>query len=134
MSPDQKVEILFYFKKDTKNEDVNYFLNNVIGYPHPEGKGHYSMKGIQGQFLVRTQDYEGYAIELRKNITQEERQNILNAINGSPLIYKVFENVIPNEIVLDAVKAKREKEELEKSKQDNRPKKSIVVTNSSENK
>src|SRR5688500_14665857 len=95
-SPDQKVDIVFYFKKGTTNDEINYFLNNVIGYPHPEGKGHYSMKGIQAQFSVTTQDYKGYAIELRKNIATGERENILNVINSSPLIFKVFENVVPN--------------------------------------
>lgn len=133
-SPSQKADIVLYFKKGTKNDDVNYFLDNVIGYQRADGRGTNLMQGIQGQFSVRNQDYEGYAIELRKSVTSEERESILNAIKNSPLIFKVFENVVPNEIVLDAAKAKKEKEELEKVKQDNRPAKTIVVTNSAENK
>ena len=72
-------------------------------------------------------------IKLFESAKPEERGNILRAINSSSLIYKVFENVVPNEIILDPVKAKQEKEELEKLKKDNRPNKTIGVTNSSEN-
>lgn len=129
--PDQKVPIVFYFKKGTTNEEINYFLDNVLGSQRSDGKGKELLKGIQGQFMVRTQDYQGYALD---RIDENERENILKAINSSPLIYKVFENVVPNEIVLDPEKAKQEKEELEKLKNDNRPKKTIVVTNSTENK
>ena len=131
--PDQKVDILYYFKKETTNDEVNYFLNNVLSRPRADGRGYSSIEGIQGDFYVRTQNYEGYAIELKKNVTPEEREHILKLINTSPLIHKVFENVIPKDIILDSIKAKKEKEDLEKTKQDNRPTKTIVVTNSSEN-
>lgn len=130
-SPNLKVPIIFYFNKGTSNDEINYFLNNVIGYQRSDGRGTEMMRGIRGQFLVRTQDYEGYALD---RIDENERENILKVINSSPLIYKVFENVIPNEIVLDPIKAKQEKVELEKLKQDNRPRKTVIVTNSSENK
>lgn len=120
--PDLKVPIVFYFKKGTTQDQINYFLDNIIGYPDPEGKGTYLMKGTYAQFLVRNQDYEGYAID---RIDEAERQNIIRVINSSPLIYKVFENVIPNEIILDAAKAKKEKEELEQLKNDNRPRKEV---------
>lgn len=133
ISPDQKSDIVIFFKKGTKNEEINYFLDNVAGRQRPDGRGTEFLNGMQSQFQIRNQDYEGFAIELRDNATKEERENILKAVNSSPLVYKVFENVVPNEIVLDPVKAKQEKEELEKLKNDNRPKKTVVITNSTEN-
>ncbi|HEX8249047.1 MAG TPA: hypothetical protein VF599_12790 [Pyrinomonadaceae bacterium] len=133
-NPDLKVSIVFYFKKGTTNDEINYFHDNVVGRQRDDGRGTDFLDGMQVKFQVRNQDYEGYAIDLRKNVTQEERENILQAINSSPLIYKVFENVVPNEIVLDHKKAKQEKEELERTKQDNRLTKAIVVTDSDKNK
>ncbi len=132
--PSDKIPVVFYFKKGTTNDEINYFLDNVIGHQRADGRGTDLLDGMQGDFSIRTQDYDGHAIELRNNVTPEQRENILKAINNSLLIYKVFENVVPNEIILDPVKAKKEKEDLEKLKQDNRPTKTIVVTNSSENK
>lgn len=128
-SPDLKVPIVYYFKKGTTQDQINYFLENVTGYPDTAGKGHYLLKGIRGEFLVRNQNYSGYALD---RIDEDERQNILQAINSSPLIYKVFENVIPNELILDVAKAKKEKEELEKMKNDRRPKKEIKTISSDE--
>lgn len=72
-SPDQKVAIVLYFKKDTKNEDINYFLENVIGKNREDGRGHNLLEGMQGTFTVRTQDYEGCAIELRRNVTKNAK-------------------------------------------------------------
>jgi hypothetical protein len=134
ISPDQKSDIVVFFKKGTKNEEINYFLDNVAGRQRADGRGTEFLDGMQSRFQIRNQDYEGVAIELRENATQGERENILKAINSSPLVYKVFENVVPNEVVLDPVKAKQEKEAQEKLKNDNRPNKTVVVTNSTENK
>ena len=128
-SPDLKVPIVVYFKRGATNDEINYFANNVIGHWRPDGRGNDLLKGIQGIFQVRNQDYQGFALD---RIDENERENILKAISSSSLIYKVFENVVPNEIVLDPVKAKQEKEELEKAKRDNRPVKTIVITNSNE--
>lgn len=134
ISPDQKSDIVVFFKKGTKNEEINYFLDNVAGRQRPDGRGIEFLDGMQSQFQIRNQDYEGFAIELSENATQEERENILKAINSSPIVYKVFENVVPNEVVLDPVKAKQEKEAKERLKNDNRSNKTVVVTNSTENK
>ena len=101
-SPDQKVDIVFYFNKDTSNNQINHFLNYEIGYPDSEGKGFHSMEGIQSDLSVRNQGYEGYALELRASATDEERQNILKVIRSSPLIFRVFENVVPNGLILDS--------------------------------
>ena len=127
-SPDLKVPIVFYFKKGITPEQINHFSNTVIGYPHPGG-GYSLLKGIKIKGSVRNQDYEGFSLD---RIDENERQNILQAINSSPLIYKVFENVIPNEIILDTAKAKNEKEELEKMKNDKRPRKEIKTISSGE--
>jgi len=131
--PDRESDIVFYFKKNTTNDQVNDFLNNKLSDPDPRPGGHWPKPGVADTFLVRTQDFEGYAITLTADVTDEQRQTILRVLNESPLIYKVFENVTPNEIVLDPEKAAKEKEELEKAKSQNQPAKQMIVTNKSEN-
>ncbi len=128
--PDRNSNIVYYFKRGTTSDQINDFLNHSLGTPHSSGKGYESLPGIQGGIYVRTQDYEGYAITLRQNVTPEERDRILLAIQSSPLIFKVFENAVPNEIILDSAIAKKEKEEREKAKSDNRPNKTAVSTSS----
>jgi hypothetical protein len=130
--PDRKSDIVFYFNRGTTNDQINNFLDNQLSDPQPSG-GHWSKPGVEATFMVRAQDFEGYAITLRPNVTDEERESILGVLDNSPLIYRVFENVTPNDIVLDSVKAKQELKALERSKNDNRPTKPIVTADSSEN-
>jgi len=99
--PDDRAEIVFFFKKDTTNDKINHFLNYEIGVPDPNGRGSDSMDGIRGLFVVYRQGYQGYALELLPNITPEQRRKILDVINNSPIIFRVYENVIPNEVILD---------------------------------
>lgn len=119
-SPDRTADIVYYFKKGTTNAQLNEFINKTLGVPHPGG-GYSSLPGFQGHIYVITQGYEGYAITLRENVTDEQRQRILSLLKESPLIFQVFENVVPNEIVLDPVTAIKEKEERDEATNENRP-------------
>lgn len=130
--PDRESDIVFYFNRGTTNEQINDFLDNQLSDPQPSG-GHWPKPGVEVTFMVRAQDFEGYAITLRPDATDEERGNILGVLNKSPLIYKVFENITPNNIILDSAKAKKELKELEKSKDKNRTTEQIVTTVSPEN-
>jgi hypothetical protein len=79
---------------------------------------------------VAKQSYEGYAIELKPGSSDLERQNILNLLRNSPLIFKVFENVIPDEVIVDPGNTKSETEEPERARNDNRPtKRKVIVSN-----
>ena len=131
-SPSRRADIVYYFRKGTTNAQLNEFINKTLGVPHPGG-GYSSLPGIQGDIYVITQGYEGYAITLRVNATDEQRQLILSLLKESPLIFKVFEDVSPNEIVLDPAIAKKEKEERDKATNDNRPTKTAVSTKSTVN-
>jgi hypothetical protein len=132
--PNDRIGIVFYFKKEVTNDQINYFLNYELGRPRPDGRGSDLAKGLKGDFLVRAQGYEGYALELSPEITDEERQNILIKLQQSPLVFKVFENVVPAEIVLDPSAAKKEKEVLEKAKGDNRPVEQVITNANKEGK
>src|SRR3712207_3438967 len=69
--PNDKVELVFFYKKGTSYEEKQSFENNVLHKPHPEGKGFYPQEGVSGEFLVRNSGYEGYAIEFYPNATPE---------------------------------------------------------------
>jgi hypothetical protein len=99
--PDDRADILFFFKKETSNDEINHFLHYEVGVPDPNGHGFGLMEGIRGWFVVYRQGYEGYALELLPNITPEQRRKILDVIDNSPIIFRVYENVVPNEIILD---------------------------------
>ena len=96
--PNDKVELVFFYKKGMSYEEKQFFENNILHKPDPDGKGYNLQQGVAGEFLVRTSDYEGYAIEFYPNTSLEQCEQLKKAIELSPVVYKVYENVVPNEI------------------------------------
>jgi hypothetical protein len=99
--PDDPADIVIFFKKDTTNDQINHFLNYEIGRPDPEGRGFDSMEGIRGFSEVYRQGYVGYSLELRTNITGEQRKKILEVIHNSPVVFRIDEDTVPNKVILD---------------------------------
>ena len=96
--PNDRVELVFFYKKEVSYEEKQAFENNVLHKAHPSGKGYDSQEGVAGEFSVRNSNYEGYAIEFYPNATGEQREKLKKAIKESPIVYRVYENVVPNEI------------------------------------
>lgn len=96
--PNDRVELLFFYKKGTSYEEKQFFENNILHKTDPNGRGYYSQEGVSGEFFVRNSDYEGHAIEFYPNALPEQRDKLKKAIESSPIVYKVFENVVPNQI------------------------------------
>lgn len=99
--PEDRNDLVFFYRKDATYEQKEHFQNTVTHKPHPEGKGYYLQDGVIDLFIVRNSDFEGYAINFSKNATPEQREKLKRAIESSPIVYKVFENVVPNEIKLE---------------------------------
>ncbi len=126
--PDKFTSLAVFFKKESTRKQIESFYNDVISVPHPEGRGYYLPDGVVLQYQIRNGDYEGVGITFSTKATPAQREKLKRAIEESPIVYKVYENVVPNEINdLPGVK----KEETNKIP-DTRPAKELknVVTNS----
>jgi hypothetical protein len=99
IGPAVKADILIYFKRDISSEESNLFIKNVLSRPHPEGRGDYNAPGIQTLLAIRAvEGHEGIAVTFFPNATDEQRQELMRAIKESRLVYKVLENVAPDNI------------------------------------
>ena len=47
---------------------------------------------------IRNSDFEDYAINFSKDATPEQRKRLKKAIEVSPIVYRVYEDIVPNEI------------------------------------
>jgi hypothetical protein len=74
--PNDKVELVFFYEKETSYDEKQFFENNILHKSNPEGKGYDLQQGVSGEFLVRISGYEGYAIEFYPNTTPEQRESI----------------------------------------------------------
>jgi hypothetical protein len=93
---DSKVELLFFFKKDSSKERQDYFYDNIL--MKPVQGGHWMRDGVQGAFGIDEHGYKGFGITFCPDATQEQREDIKKRLAESPLVYKVYENVVPSEI------------------------------------
>ena len=120
----KKTEIVFFYTKESTEEERTYFDENILTKEHPGG-GYWTRDGVQTVFSVANAGFEGSGVKFVKGATKEQKTDIKKRLEDSPIIYKVFENVIVSEIVLNPEFEKKEKIRQEKSKKDTRPPKTL---------
>ena len=95
--PGQRTSLIVFFNKNTTHEQIEKFYNETISIARPDGT--YSLaRGVALQFQVRNGDYEGVGMTFAADATPEERTQLKTVINSSPIVYKIYENVVANEI------------------------------------
>jgi len=99
MSPDVGGELVFFFKKGTTSDEIFQFGRTVTGIPDPNNNTGFSdLPGIMTGVRVIVNGYEREAINFKPNATKEQKAFVKKRISESPLIYKVYENVVSNKI------------------------------------
>lgn len=98
IGPEVKAELVYFFIKEVSPTEVNEFQRTVTGIPSENGTGYSSLPGVMSEVMFYKGDFRGEAIRFKPNATDEEKALVKERILGSPLILKVYENVVPNEI------------------------------------
>src|SRR5437660_4096307 len=97
IGPDVQYGLAVYFKPDTTHDQIESFLDEVPMYPTKDG--HWTRPGVSGILrLAAVQGHEAVAIGFFPNATQAERDDIKSRVRASPVVYKVLENVVPQNI------------------------------------
>jgi hypothetical protein len=97
MSPDVGGNLVFFFKKGTTSDEIFQFGRTVTGIPNPNNNTGFSdLPGIMTGVRIIVSGFEGESINFKPNATEEQKAFIKRRISESPLIYKVYENVVPN--------------------------------------
>ncbi len=99
VGPEVKASLVIYFKVGVADEQIDDFWHNVLSRPHPQGRGYYHRTGVSETMrLLPVQGHEGIAITFSEDATQGQRYEVKQDINSSPIVYKVLENVAPNDV------------------------------------
>lgn len=96
--PAKFTNLAIFFKKGTSSEQIEGFYKTVISVSRLDNKGYDLADGVALQYQIRNGGYDGVGITFSTDATQEQREKLKKAIKESPIVYKVYENVIPNEI------------------------------------
>ncbi len=94
---DSKVEMLFFFKKDSSKADRKEFYENVLNQPHPGG-GYWPRNGVKATFGIDRNGYEGFGSLFFADASEQNKEDLRRLLSESSLVYRVYENVVPNEI------------------------------------
>ncbi len=98
IGPEAKADLVFFFKIGVSPNEINEFQRTVTGLPGKSGTGHSSLPGVMSEVMFYKGEYRGEALRFKLNASEEERTFVKSRIQGSPLIFRVYENVVPNEI------------------------------------
>ena len=96
--PNEPTSLVIFFNKETNREQIESFYRDVISVRRPNLKGYDLPDGVALQYQIRNGDYEGVGITFSTDATLEQREKLKKAIKESPIVYKVYENAVPNEI------------------------------------
>jgi len=97
--PDVEASLVILFDDRTTDAAIYDFVTNVVATPHPGG-GSQHLPGIQSLLMVRVGNHDGYALQLSRDATEVQRRHIRDRIKSSKIVWRVFENVAPDKIIL----------------------------------
>lgn len=98
MGPNERADLVLFFKRGTDWKEILEFNHSVIGIPNKSGSGFQSLPGMMSKIKIQIYGFEGEAINFKPNATDEEKTFLKKSVEASPLVYKIYENVIPEAI------------------------------------
>jgi hypothetical protein len=97
IGPDVKADLVIFFTLDATHDQIETFWQETLSIK--SNKGHMSRPGIRAILrLLPVQDHEGIAVSFFPNATPAQREDIKVRVKSSPLVYKVLEDVVPQDI------------------------------------
>jgi hypothetical protein len=99
IGPGVKASLVIFFKTDVSDSQVESFLDEVLTDNAPDGHQFVDKSGV-GTILRITdvQKHKGIAVTFLEKATDEQRRQIKSMVIASPMVYKIFENVEPNNL------------------------------------
>jgi hypothetical protein len=98
--PSKNTNLVVFFNKGVSHEQIKTFYDDILSKPSPYGKntGYDLQDGMASRFRLLNGNYEGVGINFSTDVTPEQRERLKKNIRESPIVYKVYENVVPSEI------------------------------------
>lgn len=96
--PNNVTNLVVFFNKYTDRKQIENFYKDVISVSRSDGRGHNLPKGVALQYQIKKGDYEGVGINFSNDATLEQREKLKKAVENSPIVYKVYVNIVPSKI------------------------------------
>ena len=97
IGPDVKADLVIFFNLDATHNQIETFWQETLSIK--SNKGHMSRPGIREILrLLPVQDHEGIAVRFVPDATSAQREDIKSRVKSSPIVYKLLEDVVPQDI------------------------------------
>ncbi len=96
----KKVELVYFFKKDVSSDDKKSFLQEFADkfLLIPTREGYIPGEVVKADFGIDKNGYKGFGIRFEPDAKKEQKEEVKNYIMKSPLIFRIYQDVVPNEI------------------------------------
>jgi len=98
--PEGRADLTVVLEAGISQQEVNHFLSQSLQIEASDG-GEWLRPGVHGILNVSVANHEAYAVVFDHTATPDEREAIREAVKSSPYVYRVFENVAPEDIRLE---------------------------------
>ncbi len=97
IGPDVKADLVIFLKVDASHDEIETFWEQTLSTKSE--KGHWPRPGIRDIMrLFAVQGHEAIAVTFFPNATQTQRDDIRARVKSSSIVYKVMEDVVPQDI------------------------------------
>lgn len=100
MGPDVSADVAYLFKQDVKWDEILEFERSVLGKPQASRTSFQSHPSTMSMVTVTVRGHESHAVIFKPTATDDEKADFKRRVIESPLIYAVYENVIPSRITV----------------------------------
>lgn len=90
-------DIVFFYTKTSTHDERTDFYENVLN-ERSAGGGYWPRSGVILTWGVNNHSYEGHALNFDPAATTDERQAVVEVLRASPVVFRVYENRVPEEI------------------------------------
>lgn len=100
MGQNVKADLVVIFKRGTTQDEKDSFDSNTIGRKVPGIEGQVFRSGLEAELALTNvcRGQDGVALKLHEGISKDQYQVIRTAIDASPIVDMVFEQVEPSKI------------------------------------
>jgi len=99
IGPDVTADLIVYFKTEATHDQIEWFWQNVISYPDPNGRGYAHRPGVGTVGRVDSvENHEGISINFFSNATEAELAQLRRGFDESPIVFTVLENIAPKDV------------------------------------
>mgnify|MGYP000312408591 CR=1 FL=1 len=96
--PQVRTNLLIFFNEETSNDSTEEFWYQMFMLPDPRG-GFQMQDGIcRIGRAASIQEHQAISVDFCRNITPAQKDEIMARVRASPIVFKIFEDVIPAEV------------------------------------